>query len=598
MRFMKNAPWALLFAACAVTIGSNAQVRMGPAPAPPMVQVPIPPAAAQPPKVQVAPPPGAAMPPKVQISQPLHGWADLHTHPMSYLGFGGKVIAGGVDVGSFLPADGSCNHGVTAASMEQALGNDNAIHGGWDAFHNGCGDNLRNTVINELEKGNQALNPPEGGRGASDFANWPVWNDITHQKMWVDWIRRAKYGGQHVMVALAVNNKTLGDAVVGPGDAATDDVTSADLQTRRMKEFVGRHTDFMEIAYSAADLERIVRADKLAIVLGMEVDNIGNFNKVPGVNEAMVALEVQRLYGEGIRYIFPIHVIDNPFGGTAVYEGGFNTSNYREAGHFWNLECAKPGDRILYQYQPGGLDVGVALARQVKLGIDGFRNPPTPPSCPGSGHQNALGLTPLGEFAIKEMMRHGMMIDIDHMSQKSANRALDIAEAVAGGGYPVMSGHNGVRGRNGYDENKRTVAQLHRIAALHGMFGLGSAASEAYTWIQQYALAVADMPANASLPNYGAVAMGTDLNGLVKGPRPRNGSAIAYSPFFPQSELGTHKWDYNKDGVAHYGMLAEFLKDAATAPGGANMVENYLNHSADYFWQTWLKCDAQKGNVH
>ena len=109
-----------------------------------------------------------------------------------------------------------------------------------------------------------------------------------------------------------------------------------------MKEFVSRHTDFMQIAYSSADVENIVRAGKLAIVLGVEVDDIGNFNRSPA-NDATVSAEITRLYNEGIRYIFPIHVIDNPFGGTAVYEGGFNTSNYREAGHFWNIICAAPG---------------------------------------------------------------------------------------------------------------------------------------------------------------------------------------------------------------------------------------------------------------
>jgi hypothetical protein len=92
--------------------------------------------------------------------------------------------------------------------------------------------------------------------------------------------------------------------------------------------------------------------------------------------------------------------------------------------------------------------------------------------------------------------------------------------------------------------------------------------------------------------------MGTDLDGLVVGHKPRAGSNVQYSPFFPRSTLGTKAWDYNRDGVAHYGMLWDFLKDAETAPGGAHIVESYLNASADYFWHTWEKCEAQRGNVH
>src|SRR5882672_10536830 len=219
MRIARNAPWVVLLAVCALAPDSSAEPRpvvVGPAALQPKPVIVAPPPVVKP--VIVAPPPAPVPQPKPMIAvttlapipvgpPPLQGWVDLHAHPMSYLGFGGKVIAGGVDVGSLLPADGHCNHGVVAATMEQALGNDNAIHGGW-GFDNGCGDAFRNTVINNLETANKALNPPEGGHGAPSFDNWPAAKDITHQKMWVDWILRAKLGGQRVMVALAVNNKT------------------------------------------------------------------------------------------------------------------------------------------------------------------------------------------------------------------------------------------------------------------------------------------------------------------------------------------------------------------------------------------------------
>ncbi len=34
----------------------------------------------------------------------LSGWVDLHTHPMVNLAFSGKLVYGGVDVGSLMPA--------------------------------------------------------------------------------------------------------------------------------------------------------------------------------------------------------------------------------------------------------------------------------------------------------------------------------------------------------------------------------------------------------------------------------------------------------------------------------------------------------------
>ena len=49
--------------------------------------------------------------------------------------------------------------------------------------------------------------------------------------MWFEWIKRERDGGLRVMVALATNNKTLADAVQGPGDdLPTNDKASADLQ--------------------------------------------------------------------------------------------------------------------------------------------------------------------------------------------------------------------------------------------------------------------------------------------------------------------------------------------------------------------------------
>lgn len=74
-------------------------------------------------------------------------------------------------------------------------------------------------------------------------------------------------------------------------------------------------------------------------------------------------------------------------------------------------------------------------------------------------------------------------------------------------------------------------------------------------------------------------------------------TSVQYDASFPKSRLGTKEWDYNLTGVAHYGMLADFLKDARTLPGGFDLIDNNLMFSADYFFQTWKKCELQKANV-
>ncbi len=447
----------------------------------------------------------------------LYGAVDLHTHPLSTLGFGGALVYGGIDGNALLPIDPDGRVNIISGSMQQSLGHDGAMHGGPTQ----SGDFLRGQIISELQKANHANNPDGDAMGAPSFPDWPKWNDITHQRMWVDWIQRAWHlGGLRVLVALAVNNRTLGDAVHGPlGFPLADDARAVDIQIDQTKKFVSRH-DFMEIAYSSADLKRIVHAGKLAVVLGVEVDDIGNLMLTKQNSEQAVRAAIDRLYQAGVRYAFPVHVIDNLFGGTAVYEPTFNLSNYRETNHFWNLACSKPADGINYRYSPAGFDVGLAAVEANRLGQDFLRQPPDPPNCAcGTGHVNSQALTSLGEVALKEMMRLGMMIDIDHMSQATMNRALYIALTAAPGGYPVSSGHANIRSTDkscsgGTTERNLSAGQYKAIGTLHGMAGIGSADTGAYRWAQIYVQTI------EAMGGHGAAAFGTDTNGVAKGMPP------------------------------------------------------------------------------
>ncbi len=64
------------------------------------------------------------------------------------------------------------------------------------------------------------------------------------------------------MVALTVNNQTIADAAETGG--VNDDLASMNKQLVRMKELFERHDDepggFLEIAYTSADLRRIVNS--------------------------------------------------------------------------------------------------------------------------------------------------------------------------------------------------------------------------------------------------------------------------------------------------------------------------------------------------
>jgi hypothetical protein len=159
------------------------------------------------------------------------------------------------------------------------------------------------------------------------------------------------------------------------------------------------------------------------------------------------------------------------------------------------------------------------------------------------------------------------------------------------------------------NENNRTFAQLERIGKLGGMFGLGSDGAKAAKYLEAYILA------SKAGVGPGRVAFGTDLNGLVKGPRPVvtldsysaenlikfNQQVKAcddriYNSSFVMSETGDMKWDYCRDGVAHYGMLADFLKDIYGMNQGAYLRTNIMQN-AEMFAQMWEKAVKNSTNV-
>ena len=538
----------------------------------------------------------------------LTGFVDMHTHPMAHLGFGGKLVHGAPDINTLMPAIPSgngCLHYAYPKSVAQALSSDRATHGGW-GFDNTCGDEIRKAVIRATEEGlgAQIAHHEEGALPYPFLTRWPAHDDVTHQQMWIDWIRRAHdAGGLNVIVALAVNNATLASAVMGPGDINGDDVSSAIVQLDEMTKMVNRHADFMEIAKSPAEMRIINAKGKLAVILGVEIDNIGNLHQNPDVDpydlsaagRAAVTAALDNLWYRGVRYVFPIHLIDNTLGGTAVYTDAFNLSNRHQTGSWWDLGCSAPGSGISYKYVKGGFDFGMAAIKAVKLGV--FDEAPDPVSCPsGSGHVNQKSLTPMGEFTLMEMMRRGMIIDVDHMSERAVNATLELAESLD---YPVNSGHNAPRSFN-KSENGRTEDQYRIIVKLGGMIGLGHSGS-ATKFVQNYRK-VASISRSGGLfealdpIGTDRIAIGTDGNVLNELPGPDPNAQIAAPSTYT---FGARTWNYNTDGMAHYGMYPEFVR-SFKAVKGAPMTASEMSAlmtTGEFFARMWEKSERNRLNV-
>ena len=496
----------------------------------------------------------------------LWGMADLHAHLMAHMAFGGTGFWG-------LPYD---PHHVGDEALAHALASCEPVHGG-------------------LIDINPEFGHPPGG-GWPDFVVWPRFTTLSHQQAHVDWIYRAYQGGLRLITCLAVNNELLG-ARSNP-TLPTDDRSAVERQVNAMKDMAawvdeqagGPGQGWLQIAYSAAQAREIIRANKMAIVLGMEVDSFGNWRKLEDLQELshgnlerareLIAAELDWLYELGIRQITPIHLTDNAFGGTAIYMRFLDAVNLFLTGRHYDVEDSWDTG-IRYRLDVDA-DTFTNIQRVIIAEGEGLAAPPRMsrrtliqnlPSLQdieealyvpgkGRGHANARGLTVYGLLLLQEMMARGLIIDTDHMSQKAMDTALEMAETH---NYPLIASHCWFRdlgftsdvvfdedGRARYDtgdvhkvahEAAKHADQVVRLAQLGGMVAPIMNQGD----MPDMARVLPELEARVPRPSAGSstawaqgylyavtkmggrgVAIGSDINGAAGLPGPRFGTYAAY----------------------------------------------------------------------
>ncbi|MEH1056842.1 membrane dipeptidase [Micromonospora sp. CPCC 206171] len=385
--------------------------------------------------------------------------------------------------------------------------------------------------------------------GAADFPAWPRWSDVTHQAVPRSGLQRAVEGGLRLIVMMAVNSRILGSLTRG---ADYDDMPAVDRQLQAAKEFEatidkeagGPGRGWYRIAYSAAQARQIIDDGKAAVVLGIEVDHL--FGDVIGPHSTPddLAAQVKRYHDLGVRHVFPIHLENCAYGRAAF---ALNLHWSRNGGPISkvNPPLSLPVFRMNTAPRPGGYD---------------YR----------AGHCNTGGLTPLGETLIRLLMEHHMMIDVDHMS--AASRA-DTLRLTGAAGYPVVAGHAEVLAAAEAGRRSERLLTDDELTAIGRHGGIVA------PLLRQMSIAVssdAKGTAEAFLAAYrrvlrrlpeAAIPFGSDLNGFAGLPCDlRRGRPLEY-PFnapvtraaLGRSRLGRRSFDLNTDGIAHVGMLPDFV---------------------------------------
>lgn len=551
----------------------------------------------------------------------LFGWADLHAHPASHLGLG---IDEHGENGIFWGKPGK-NLEESLATLPVDMRNCFA-----DSHRTGfIGDLVVLGTHQEiLSKFDEIGGHPHGPSGYSAFADWPHAHSLTHQQMHITQIRRAYEGGLRVMIASVTNNQLVSrlwrdirtrilppfqNAVPEPREKF--DFMSALIQLRFIEKQAEANPDWMQVAYSAAEAREIVENDKLAIILSLELDSL------------TPAQTLELVRDHGVRQVIPVHLIDNEVGGTALSDvsDAFNTANAfihsPRHGPFHVFEGSSGYFHV--EYDP---NLSVRLSRPERLipsgELLGALTPvPVPEDVfaelhyldhPGEGHKNARGIQPAGEQLIRDLAREGVLIDVAHMGEHTADWVIE--SFAQNNDYPVMDSHTGLRGPLEQAGSERQLKRLHAfiIGGLGGMIGLGTEGSGSThpiaDWLEEYGIA-------RTLLRGRGVALGTDLNGfqkqLARAPRsvsypddyPLDASRRFGNPRAPlledPAQLGDRRYDFESDGIAHYGMLPDFVEavaNEATEMGAAEEAEA-LFHSARDVIEMWERAEAAAENI-
>ncbi len=471
-------------------------------------------------------------PPAPAQTLPIQGYIDAHNHLFSNEAFGGKLLCGKV---------------FDAAGPAAALVD--------------CADHQPDGSLAWFENFTRYGSPigTHNPAGYPTLQDWPAHNSLTHQQNYYSWIERAWRGGLRIMVNDLVTNRQLCD-IYPLKDRPCDEMTSIRLQaqlTTQLEAFIdaqygGAGKGWFRIARSAAQARDAIAAGKLAVILGVETSEPFGCRQIltiPQCSAADIDRGLDELYALGVRSMFVCHKFDNALCGVRFDSGTIgnilNLGNFVGTGQFWKATtCTGPHhDNTI---SPAGV-IPDELARLLPPGISLPVYPPAP-------HCNVNGLTALGEHMVRGMIARKMIIEVDHMSAKAADQTLDILESV---GYPgVISSHSWTA--PGY---------LPRIYALGGM--ITQYGHQAQEFVDEWRRTL-PLRQQYGVPGYG---VGIDANGFGVLPAPRAGSAVQY-PFttfdgasMDRLTTGARTWDYNRDGMAHYGLMPDWIEDMRRIAG-------------------------------
>lgn len=547
------------------------------------------------------------------------GFADIHSHILANFGFGGGGIFHGAPFHRLgvEHALGSCRrfHGVEGRADLFGAGFDAGSDIDLESF-------IPALISGRLPKFNHFTD------GYPEFTEWPsAYDSSTHQVQYYKWLERAYLGGLRLVVQHAVSNQIicdlLGNGRYQPIRYSCNDMVAVDRQVTEaynMQDYIdaqegGPGEGWFRVVTTPAQARAVIVAGKMAVVLGIETSNLFDCflttpEGVPACTEEHVLEQLESYYDRGVRVMFPVHKYDNGFSAGDGHKGFIEIGNMAQTGHFGNFttDCPEgvpttfdrgrmefPGLNMPREdyFSPAPNDFSRFFLSPVNALVPFLDRLSVPPIPGEENHCQATGLTARGEFLLEQMMLKGMIIELDHLPRRSYRRAFEMLEANQ---YPAAGTH-------GLDNFGRLYA-LGGVST-SGFSGCRSAGARS-TVDNGFQARLQTIVDNGGYPGLG---FGLDLNGFAGALRPRFGAKsgcrdeqvdpVTY-PFtsyagdvtFLQPVVGNRTLDFNTEGLAHIGLLPDFIDDVRR-DGVSDAEIEPLFRSAEAYLRMWEKAERR-----
>ena len=418
---------------------------------------------------------------------------------------------------------------------------------------------------NALNYGNPAQ--PHDTSGYPKLTAWSASN-LTYEGTYWRWIERAYLGGLRLMVMGVNENRELCE-LQAQRETNCNEMDTMRRGFKAVKELEdyadaqagGPGKGFFQIVTDPIQARRVINQGRMAVVLEIETSEPFDCR---GWNTSTLRPGAGRPSAAGdVRPRRPLDAaaqqVRQPAHGRALRRRPVRRRHQHgqpqqlgvvlERAHVHG-QAARQRDLPARRDERGRLRLHPHHARRCSRG--------TAPTYPPAPHCNTRGLTPLGKHVVNRMMDLGMIVNPDHMSQAAVDDTLTLLETRRYSG--VISPHGWVDPGN-----------WPRIWKLGGVAWPGH--SDADDYVKEW-----EEFRPRSTPYRFGWGYGADLGGLSQQPKKVDVNGSITYPFksydgkvtFDKQTTGERTFDYTQEGVAHYGLYADWFQDLRRIGGDAD----------------------------